>query len=75
MTLIDNKDYRLNHDLKILYMPHRLYHASYQSGHEANYLTWEWAKKGYRIQHHCSDHFIQTGEEQRSPDYWTDYKV
>lgn len=75
MALIENKDYRLNHDLKILYMPHRLYHASYQSGHEAHNLTWEWAQKGYYIQHHCSDHFIETGEEKKSPDYWTQYKV
>lgn len=66
MALIENKDYRLNHDLRILYMSKRLYDASYRLNTEACMLTWRWKQKGYSIIHNCSDHFIETGEEKNS---------
>lgn len=59
---IENRDYRLDHEKKILYMSKRLWDESYRLNSDAQKLTWKWAQQKYYVEHGCSDAFIQTGK-------------
>jgi len=73
MELRENVDYRLDHEKKILYMPKRLWDASYRNTEVHNFV-WSWMKQGYDVRHGCSDNFIKTGKT-NSPVYWTLYTL
>lgn len=61
MEMIENVDYRLDHEKKNLYMPKRLWDASYRNT-EVHRFTGYWAAKGYKVCHGYSDDFIRTGK-------------
>lgn len=61
MDLRENVDYRLDHEKRILYMPERLWDASYRNTEVSNFV-WSWLKKGYHASHGHTDKFIETGK-------------
>lgn len=69
MTFIENKDYRMSG--RIAHFSNRYKQKYFTLGSEEQI-----AIDRFRNEHRClikfaTDHYVLTGEEQRSPDYWT----